>query len=58
MSESLTPHNERECQVSLVLLVNEAYGEILDHNKGKVGNSYNRYDARRYGGRSGGSSRR
>lgn len=37
MSESLTPHNERECQVSLVLLVNEAYGEILDHNKGKLG---------------------
>lgn len=37
MSESLTPHNERECQVPLVSLVNEAYGEILDHNKGKLG---------------------
>lgn len=34
MSESLTPHNERECQVPLV---NEAYGEILGHNKGKLG---------------------
>ena len=37
MSESLTPHNERECQVPLVSLVNEAYGEILGHNKGKLG---------------------
>lgn len=37
MSESLTPHNERECQVPLVSLVNEAYGEILGHNKGKSG---------------------
>lgn len=36
MSESLTPHNEHECQVPLVSLVNEAYGEILDHNKGKL----------------------
>ena len=34
MSESLTPHNERKCQVPLVSLVNEAYGKILDHNKG------------------------
>lgn len=33
MSESLTPHNERECQVPLVSLVNEAYGEILDYNE-------------------------
>lgn len=37
MSESLTPHNERKCQVPLVSMVNEAYGEILDHNKGKLG---------------------
>ena len=37
MSESLTPHNERKCQVSLVSMVNEAYGEILGHNKGKLG---------------------
>ena len=56
MSESLTPHNKRECQVPLVSLVNEAYGEILGHNKGKLGISYNRYDACRYGGRKGRSS--
>ena len=37
MSESLTPHNERKCQVPLVSMVNEAYGEILGHNKGKLG---------------------